>query len=511
MLTARDITPLTARGAGATLPAADTAPLSARGVTPRRSSSRSAWQTPRDKVGGAGDSLRKAGFDLTRGFKTGADPAPSVPTSGRPNEKPPAYRGLSDEIVIPTPTTPRDLGEDRLKHRRRTEAGEITVHWGLKDAKVPDAGDGYGIKSVKGEDVAQNFQSGQQLGIAAYVISRGEAIYNSTIHEPLGKSYLRGHSLPAETHHPDFDGFGKKIPMTHRAKETIFPRDSVPESESSKDMYKKTHGDYEPGETVNRRYKYPKAVTENPHFMYGATDPVPFGSRGTGVHTALNMDRTENGNHEPTRVVKMASEHYRQVSGEHIGKSHNMMQGRPPVPIGHTYGVKNNYDLNAGKLIQGFYSGREQQPDNDLGRCTVGGRRNYDNKAPMGVATLRTDLKLPESHKRRVTCTTNYGDELDAYSLICPNKLQVQNISDHDFSMRRTREDLRGIFDGAGYQLNSSDFNTLFNEAVTHHYDDGEPLVSLELLSSMYLEWMAAGAPSLAQNGAHDAEPGHMD
>merc|ERR1711972_606681 len=95
---------------------------------------------------------------------------------------------------------------------------------------------------------AENFRSGQQFGVAEYRNSRGEAIYHSTTREPLGKPYVRGHMLPPETYGPNFPGFGKAEQRGRSAKETIFPRETQPEVERTKELYKRTHGSFGAGE-----------------------------------------------------------------------------------------------------------------------------------------------------------------------------------------------------------------------------------------------------------------------
>ncbi|CAE7298652.1 GST3, partial [Symbiodinium necroappetens] len=84
-----------------------------------------------------------------------------------------------------------------------------STHWGLKNSKIPDAGEGYGKKTNKDpdligydEDVAQNFKSGQLFGVAEYINARGEDVYHSTKREPLAKAFQRGHVFPDEVHDP---------------------------------------------------------------------------------------------------------------------------------------------------------------------------------------------------------------------------------------------------------------------------------------------------------------------
>jgi len=476
---------------------------SARGASTPRGEAKTAWVTPRDVKNGAsggGDSLKMAGLGLVRsaGYKVGVDPAPDVAASGRP--WPPevqatilARAGLRPEVIGPTPRTPEDLGDIRRRHRRRAGPGEITVHWGLKDTAFPHPGEGYGTKSAKGtEDVAENFRSGQQFGVAEYLSSRGEAIYQSTTREPLGKSYRRGHELPADTKSPGFPGFGRPDPRDVTAKECIFPRGQQPDSEEAKAMYKRTHGSFAAGEMHNRGYAWPQAITEDGRFRFGVEDRPPQDGRGAGVKSALTMDCGDEPNSVPTtQLVKDTLEQYRLTSHDHLATSRSQRQGIPPQVLqGQAFGLPSGSDISAGELIRGFYPPEEQLPDRDLGQCLTHGRRNVLTQGKFGVPSIRLDRAAPTHETRSVACATDYGDEPNADTLIFPNKFYFLGVRDEDFAHRRSMEELQGIFEGAGYK--SEDFQAIFENAARLH-GDNIGLASVEALMYAYTE-SAAGA-----------------
>lgn len=398
------------------------------------------------------------------------------------------------EIIQPTPRTPESRPDILNRHKKRPGPGEISVHWGMKSLSIPEPGAGYGVKSDKNENAADVFKAGQKYGIEEYVQSRGESIYQSVKMEPLGASWLRGHVIPEETKKRDFRGFGKAgVPDEFGAKESIFPRGVGAEQEEDKERYKKTHGAFDPGEPLNRNYVWPEKVKNNAHFMFGTTESTTGNnnSAGAGAKTALTMDLEKDGTFPRTRVVNRTSEDYRQVANDKLSIGRNMMQGRPPVPAGHCFGVKSGSDSeHAGDLMRGFYTPAEQKPDQDLGKCTVKGRRNFHTKRPFGVASVRHDLLAPPQHKRSLASSTNYGDDHSAFSLIYPEKFGFRGVADGDFFVRRPPEEMRGVLEGAGYKLEDQDFRMLWEDAVQAFGDD-QQLVSMEVMLNILGHWMS--------------------
>jgi hypothetical protein len=290
-------------------------------------------------------------------------------------------------------------------------------------------------------------------------------------------------------------GFGKPTPRDRPAKESIFPRDGDPDTAEITALYRKTHSSYLPGEMVDRSYKWPESIAADEHFRFGLTEIPEPGTRGKGVKNALSGSGHPNSySGGPTRIVKMTSEHYRQVCDDPLGANKNLMQANQPVPPGHTYGVSSGTDtVSAGQLIQGYYAEDEQMPDDDLGRCTVVGRRNHVTERHLGVPTIRSDMEAHPPERRSITCSTNFGDDLSAYGLICPNKFQFRGVSDKDFQVRRSRGEMQRLFEGAGRKIAAEDFDMLFDTAL-ELIGDGQELVSLELLMSMYAHWASGGS-----------------
>lgn len=421
------------------------------------------------------------------------DTVPHIRASGKKGEIAPWL--CEPNLILPSPSTP-ERNDVLNRHKKRTAPGEITVHWGLQTVTKPNPGDGYGIKSDKGDNVAQNFRSGQKLGIEEYMQSRGEAIYKSVQQEPLGASFIRGYKFPDD---PMKRAFGKECPKDEfDAKECVFPKWADDDTDDNKERYKKTHGAYDPGEMISRKYEWPQKITANPHFRFGVTDAGPVGSlqNGVGAKSVLTMDKEIDNTLPRTRIGKKTAENFREVANDQLATSRNLLQGQPPVPAGHSFGLKSGADMtHAGELVRGFYSPEEQMPDSDLGKCTVKGRRNFQSRRPFGTPTVRLDLEAPPHHKRSVASCTNYGDDHDAYGLIYPEKFGHRGVSDTDFVQRRPPGDLRQLVEGAGYKLNDDQFQMLWDEGV-RLFGDEEQLVSLEIYLALLADWMSqTGVP----------------
>lgn len=433
-------------------------------------------------------------MDVAKSLRKGVDTVPHLNASGKPGE----CRAWSCEpdLIAPTPRTPENRHEVRSRHKRRTEPGEISLHWGLKIPPRPDPGATYGMRNARGENVEENFRSGQKLGIAEYMQSRGESIYYSKIREPLGATYRRGHTLPEAGH-----SFGKALPRDEfDAKETIFPRDVTPDLPEDRERYKKTHQDYDPGETARRQYIWPDKIACDPHFRFGMQDQDSRLLRGQGVKGALTSRYADEAGYARTRVVKRTSEDHRQVANDQLGSARNMLQGEPPVPAGHAFGLKGPSDLiSAAEAVRGFYSVEEQAPDHDLGRCALPGRRNFATRRPFGIPSVRTDVIAPPPERRSVANATNYGDDHSAFTLIYPSKFGYRGVKEADFIIRRPKDDLRALLMGAGYSIADEAMEEVWDVAL-QVYGDGQPLVSLEVFTAFLAHRMSTVGEQMHQS-----------
>mmetsp|Transcript_128483 Transcript_128483/g.256665 ORF Transcript_128483/g.256665 Transcript_128483/m.256665 type:complete len:476 (+) Transcript_128483:101-1528(+) len=387
-----------------------------------------------------------------------------------------AGRNLQPEIHYPLPETP--IGERRFR-RTSHNPGEITVHHGLKEQRLPGEGFRYGKRGIQGATAEGCLKAGQLLGVAEYRNRVAEAVYESNKREPLGRPVNRGHEIKMRP-----EGFGIPSAKPQGAKVAIFPVDQGQTTEEARCQYRTTHGNYQPGERIERNYSMP-AVTKDDAFRFGAVEPRP--ANGAGVALALNTSVEDDGTCRKTRLVQRTAEDYRQVQHpKHFQKSH-AKQGPsgPPMPGDHQYGIKSGVnDYTAESCIKGYYSLEEQLPDQDLGRSTKPGRRNVTTETrAFGVPSVRSDILAPTDARRSLADAQSYGDEPSAAALLCPQRFESQGVPDREFLVRRPKDELRELLEHS--KLEGVDFEDLWDRGL-QLFDDGLPLVSLDAL--LYLQ-----------------------
>merc|ERR1719181_2218229 len=200
-----------------------------------------------------------------------------------------------------------------------------------------------------------------------------------------------------------------------------------------------------------------------------------------------------------TRVVPLTAETYRQVNNDPIGRARNNMQGQPPLPPGHAYGIKCiGSDSTVGDCLRGWYSKDEQLPDKDLGKSVVVGRRNQcQTGRNYGVPSIRDDIGAPRV--RSVADAQNYGDEAGAAALLHPQRFELMGIPDEEFLLRRPKEELLSILECA--EVPTKDFDFVYDGA-RQLFDDGEGTVSLDAYLYIQSELIDSGVSQ-----AYDALP----
>merc|ERR1719261_2154228 len=110
------------------------------------------------------------------------------------------------------------------------EAGVRVIHPGLvDDMKKVDPYTKFGKVTQDSDRVHNVFGHGPQTSFEDYTNSEAERSYASKRMEPLGKSYVREHQLPAETKSRDF-AFGICAGESESSKNLLYP--TVTEDES---------------------------------------------------------------------------------------------------------------------------------------------------------------------------------------------------------------------------------------------------------------------------------------
>lgn len=59
----------------------------------------------------------------------------------------------------------------------------------------------------------------------------------------------------------------------------------------------------------------------------------------------------------------------------------------------------------------------------------------------------------------------NYGDEPEAVDLLFPSTFTEMGITDYDFQLPRSREEIRILFEKIGYSYKVGKFNAMYNRA----------------------------------------------
>jgi len=81
--------------------------------------------------------------------------------------------------------------------------------------------------------------------------------------EPLGKGYTRNYQWPEQAKHGGI-AFGVPTAGLENAKEMLYPHGGAfDEQPQIKELYKKTHGNFQPGEQKNREYNWTVDPTEH--------------------------------------------------------------------------------------------------------------------------------------------------------------------------------------------------------------------------------------------------------
>ena len=415
-------------------------------------------------------------YDRMEAMKLFTDRFPAIRPSGRSITvmEDTAAMDVQPEIYFPAPPTP-------VKERRwrtNTQPGEICVHPGLIDQRLPPEGFCYGRVNDKGSTTEAAMKAGQKFGNAAQQAEWAERVYASTKMEPLGRAFVRGHVTRM---HPK--GFGVPSGEPEDCKATIFPVDMKQDSEEVRKQYEKTHGAIPPGVQIDRKYTYPKEVLD-PNFRFGEKGPTG-GLEGKGVYGVMHADRDPDGSFPQTRLVKSVCVDFRSVQNAPMAASINHKQGKPKVPLGFQFGVPSKGSgTSAQQAIEGSYSLEEQLPDQDLGRCLKPGRRNFTKETrAFGVPSVRTDLPAPPRNRRSVADQRSFGDDASTAALLNPQRFDSIGVPDREFLIRRPKEELRGLTKAAG--IGDEDFERLWTEVVAL-FKDGQELASLDSLLYAY-------------------------
>lgn len=177
----------------------------------------------------------------------------------------------------------------------------------------------------------------------------------------------------------------------------LYPKQTLgSEQDAVTDMYKKSHGECEPGEQRNRNYNW-KFDPNSHRFGYQEKRVL------NGAAAALHSERPEE-QFPQTVIVKKVVEDSKAVASDILGKSKNLGQGQAPRGDDFVHGIKNvqgDNPWNAARCIHGEPTDASVAPDRDLGRAIKPGcrntvRREEDTHRAFGLPTIRNDIPFKE-------------------------------------------------------------------------------------------------------------------
>jgi len=379
-------------------------------------------------------------------------------------------RCLSMEERPPTP-------EGVRKYRKSyfSEAGQRVVHPGLiDDVKNLDLNAKYGKTTADSDHVENIFSHGPQTSFEEFKMANAEEVYASTKREPLGKSYSRGHALPGACQDPSFQ-YGVGTSVSEPSKNLIYPEDTS-EKEEAKDLYIRSHGNYQPGQQRNRNYNWTSSNINPKEHVFGTTEKNRLRD---GV--SLCMDPRKDPAVPKTRITSKQVQDTKNLKDQ-LGRARNLGHGPRNLAPNHSFGVKGAVDdWDAAACIAGDYSVEEQMPDKDLGVSATPGWRNVTTDSRgFGTPTVRVDVSAPT--KRSISDNQNYGDDVNAGSLIQPSQFSMAGVGDTDFIKERDQNTIRTLFVNIGYDLLNDDdiFSRIWDDAATNFDLNSDGIVSVE-------------------------------
>jgi hypothetical protein len=372
------------------------------------------------------------------------------------------------------PPTPEKIRRFRVDNT----PGSHVRHWGLAQDSGPGEDFIFGVKMDRAPvDVLNKEHLSRVQG---FVRERSEAIYDSNKREPLGKPASHGHKLPDKVMSPDFK-HGVTTKSGEAAFALLFPAAGSgldgADTKENKERYKKSHGDYDPGEQVSRNYSV-RGVDDLRNVSFGTQKASKEGGLGgtsivDGVRKAINPDTANPSGVAPTQVFPKVVADFQQRNSDFLGKARQLTKGFEHSDEGLTFGrpswseKEGSVRDTARACILGYYDPADQLPDADLEKPVLRGAAPLavleDSTRKYGAPSCRTDKPPPKL--RSVADMCNYGDDVSpsiygyvhihvlplvrlppqpsSFALMYPKPVLA---SDTQLSSSRSVEELRHVF-----------------------------------------------------------------
>ncbi|TMW64102.1 hypothetical protein Poli38472_014219 [Pythium oligandrum] len=360
------------------------------------------------------------------------------------------------------PVTPEEVRRYRKSYF--AEPGARIAHPGLiNDLKQIDPLTKHGVSTSGSHHVPDVLANAPATEYQRMQQQRSESTYASLKREPLGRSYSRGHTLPAHMTKPEY-AFGISGTFGESAKELLYPSTTL-NNKQDDELYKRSHGAVAPGEQKNRQYQWDNAKIDPAKYRFGVKT-ISLGSDGLGAATCLRPEIDENAN-KPVVTVKQVEE--MRSTYDQLGKPRHVSAAATNLPSDHVFGVKlSKDDETARGCIQGYYTEDEQQPDADLGRPVSYGWHNVTPETrSFGVPSIRSDIPMPS--RRSIADCQNYGDDSSSKELLYPEEFASSGIQDSEFAVPRDKTQLRAMFEQIGYKLSDEYFALVWKDTSKSH------------------------------------------
>jgi len=357
------------------------------------------------------------------------------------------------------PATPKEYRKYRRSFQR--EAGKRFIAPGLVGQKLPPSHFRYGVRVSGGDRAADCLEQVPTTGLQDFYNGQQEALYESHIREPLGKTYNRGHTLSSKTQDPNF-AFGLSSNSSENSKQLIYYDEPLADKRvapTAPDMDARFHHERDITRQVQRNYNWKSAGIDPVNQRFGQVDRD---AEENGVRNALSHPPLE------TNIASKRVTEIRNYSHDRLGKTRVLRGTLSQLGSDFVYGSPNQPDeWGARKCIHGGFSVPEQYPDRDLG---VSIRILDTNQKPpfgsdhvYGTPSIRADIPAP--NLRSVADPQNYGDEHNSKGLLYPSKYAYDGVPEKAFVCERRPEEIRELNLKMGLQFTDAKFERICNQA----------------------------------------------
>ncbi|KAH7824600.1 putative EF-hand domain-containing family member B [Monocercomonoides exilis] len=421
---------------------------------------------------------------------------PKDPSTLPPAGIPPPVISVTAADCTKTPEEPPVQPVQERFWRSNIETGDKVIHWGIQGHQMPPEYHTYGIPSGDRSVTAKQLVNPPPLSEFAEALEqRKESQYKDAAHVPLGRATTRNYKWSGPAGDPEFS-FGTHVVPSEPAKELVTPSGGTNEEpEQVHRMYVKTFGDYAPGETISRDYKWGKM---------GDPTTAVFGSKPMSKALLSGSQTKELVQPEPgdspfsaTSIVKGSVGEYDRYHHPEVGKPNPLKARDYRLPEDYAFGKTYKGDGESSETLyrHPYLAGgtAAAEPDADLGRSLIKGRwgstkvRDFSGDAemrPCGVPSIRTDIPAPS--RKSVADNQNYGEDPGSKTLISPLPWAELGINETDFLQPIEREKLHKLImtPSNPFNLSEEEFQMLCDQAEAHSLDTIESEIASARVNS---------------------------